>query len=136
MRRYSSGFFSNSKFIKFFVLLSALSLLTKTLATANEPATNTSATVDAELKTGGANNQLILERKHSPEELKERFSNISQQIKDALPNETMQQPGTEYMKKDIEKLSRPLPVQPPRPIVFPFPSGVGISAPPNYYPHY
>jgi hypothetical protein len=84
-------------------------------------------------------NKAILRDKRSSVDIKRQLDQTNQQLEnalkvDALKVDTAKIFETEYLKKNMDRLTRPLPLQPYDPRLLPTPGGVFIYTP--YYPHF
>ena len=104
----------------------------ETESTASEPSSNTRVEIPAENKPN--ENIDINKDKHRTVELKKQLNQINQQFEDALKGDAAKLIETDYLKKNIDKFYRPLPLQPYVPRISPTPGGI-ITFTPNY-PHY
>jgi hypothetical protein len=80
-------------------------------------------------------NKVILGKNRSTVELKKQLNEINKQLEATLKDDAAKLIETDYLKKNIDKLSRPLPLQPYVPRILPTPGGVIIFTP-YYYTHY
>jgi hypothetical protein len=103
---------------------------------ASESSLNASAEIPVKNKSNESIdiNKAILKNKRSTVDIIKQLDQINQQLEDALKGDAAKTFETEYLKNNMDKLTRPLPLQPYVPRISPTPGGVIIYTP--NYPHF